>query len=137
MPSYCKEALLRFNHVLGKLRHQPHKPTIQTYGATTQCTKEDDASALLSNEEKNFVQQVTGTFIFYARAVDNTMLVVLSAIASKQAAPPQETMEKVNLFLDYVTTHPDTVLTFKKSYMVLVVHSVASSLTEPKARRQA
>ena len=65
------------------------------------------------------------------------MMVVSSAIASKQAAPTQETMEKVKLFLDYVATHPDAVLTFKKSNMVLAVHSDASYLTEPKARSRA
>jgi hypothetical protein len=65
------------------------------------------------------------------------MLVALSAIASKQAAPTLETMEKVKLFLDYAATHPDAVLTFKKSNMVLAVHSDASYLTEPKARSRA
>ena len=64
MPSYCKEALFRFNHVLGKLRHQPHKHPVPTYGATAQYAKEDDASSLLSGKENKFVQQVTGTFLF-------------------------------------------------------------------------
>ncbi len=35
--------------------------------------------------------------------------------------------------LDYAATHPDTILTYKRSNMVLVVHSTASYLSKPKA----
>ena len=83
------------------------------------------------------MQQFTGTFLYYARAVDSTMLVALSAIAAQQSDPTQETLEKTLKFLDYVATHPDAILTFKASNMVLNVHSDASYLTEPKARSRA
>ena len=46
-------------------------------------------------------------------------------------------MRKTLKFLDYVATHPDAVLTFEKSDMILNVHSDASYLTEPKARSRA
>ena len=46
-------------------------------------------------------------------------------------------MEKAKLLLDYVATHPDAVLTYSKSNMILAVHSDASYLTEPKARSRA
>ena len=65
------------------------------------------------------------------------MLVALSAIASEQASPTKQTMEKTKKFLDYVTSHPDAILTFSASNMVLNVHSDASYLTEPKARSRA
>ena len=72
--------------------------------------------------------------MYYARAVDLTMLVALSAIASDQANPTEETMKKTLKFLDYVALHPDAVLTFSASSMTLNVHSDASYLIEPKAR---
>ena len=81
-----------------------------------------------------YIQQVTGTFLYYARAVDSTMLVALSAISAQQSDPTQETLEKTLKFLDYVATHPDVILTFKASNMVLNVNSSASYLTDPKAR---
>ena len=84
-----------------------------------------------------FIQEVTGTFLFYARAVDPTMLVALSSIASEQSAPTTETMEKAHYFLDYAASHPDAVLTYKASDMVLSVHSDASYLSAPKARSRA
>ena len=88
----------------------------------------------MSKEDKVFVQQVTGTFVYDARAVDPTMLVALSAIASSQSSPTEETMEKVKYFLDYAASHPDAILTYSASDMKLSVHSDASYLTEPKAR---
>ena len=112
MPGYCKEALVRFGHKLRKDTHQPHKHTEPTYGSKIQYAKGADESPKLNEQDKKFIQQVTGTFLYYARAVDPTMLVALSAIASEQAAPTEATMEKAKLFLDYVATHPDAVLTY-------------------------
>ncbi len=74
-----------------------------------------------------------GTFLYYGRAVDSTMLTALSAIASAQAKPTEETMTRCKQFLDYTATHQDAILAYKASNMVLVVHSEASYLSEPKA----
>jgi hypothetical protein len=92
---------------------------------------------LLCKEKKKFVQEVTGVFLFYARAVDSTMMVALSAIAAEQGAPTENTLRKVNQFLDYAATHPDAVVTYKASDMVLAIHSDASYLSKPKARSRA
>ena len=42
--------------------------------------------------------------LYYARAVDPTMLVALSTIASEQASPTRETVKKVDQFLDYAAS---------------------------------
>ncbi len=65
------------------------------------------------------------------------MLTALSAIASAQAEPMEETMTRCKQFLDYAAVHQDTILTHKSSDMVLVVHSDASYLSKPKAQSQA
>ena len=88
-------------------------------------------------KEQKFIQQVTGTFLYYARVVNAIIMVALSAIASEKAALTKNTMKKTKQFLNYVALHPDRVLTFSASNMVLNVHSDASYLTEPKARSQA
>ena len=137
MPGYCKEALIRFNHTLQKINHQPYKHNEPKYGAKIQYAEQPDASPKLGKEETKFIQQVTGTFLYYARAVDPTMLVALSAIASEQASPTEATLTKAKYFLDYAATHPDAILTYKRSDMVLAIHSDASYLTEPKARSRA
>ena len=84
-----------------------------------------------------FIQQVTGTFLYYARAIDPTTLVALSATAVDQSAPMEMTYEKTLFFLDYAASHPDAILTFKKSNMILAVYNDAFHLTEPKSRSRA
>jgi hypothetical protein len=138
MPDYVERALVRFDHPTpDKPQHQPHQHAIPTYGATVQYAKLEDTSQRLSPSEKKYIQEVIGTFLYYGRAVDSTMLTALSAIASAQSEPTEETMTRCKQFLDYAATHQDAILTYKASDMVLVVHSDASYLSEPKARSRA
>ncbi len=136
MPRYVEKALARFKDSR-KVQDQPHKHAIPVYGATVQYAKEADTLQLLDKNGKKRVQQVVGTFLFYGRAVYGTMLPALSAIASDQAAPTQATMEKIEMFLDYAASHPDAIVTYRASKMILALHSNASYLSEPKARSQA
>jgi hypothetical protein len=94
--------------------------------------KTNDTSKDLSKDDKKYIQQVIGKFSYYGRAVDSTMLTALSSIASNQAEPTEETMAKV--FLNYAASHQDALMTYHTSNMVLVIHSKASYLSEPKAR---
>ena len=84
-----------------------------------------DTSTRLGPTDTNFVQQVTGTFLYYARAVDAIMLVALSAIASDQASPTVNTMRKTLKFLDCVATHPDAILTYEASQCTFSTMSLA------------
>ena len=102
----------------------PSKKT--NYGAKVQYAKKADHSTKLNKEEKTFVQQVVSTFLFYGRAIDSTILMPLSAIASTQAEPTEEPLERVKQFLDYAASNPDAILTYSASDMVLAVHSDAS-----------
>ena len=67
---------------------------------------------MLDKDGKKFVQQVTGTFQYYARAVDSTMLVALSALKSEQASPTKNTMEEVMTLLDYAASQEEAVITY-------------------------
>ena len=130
MPGYVEKALARFKHAKArKLQDQPHKHAILVCGATVQYAKEADTSQLLDKNGKRYIQQVVGTFMFYGRAVDGTMLPALRAILSSQAAPTQATMEKIELFLDYAASHPDAIVTYRASKMILALHSDASYLS--------
>jgi hypothetical protein len=80
--------------------------------------------------------QVVGVLLYYARAVNSTLLVALSSQASVQAAPTEHTMSLGKWLLDYVATQPNTVLTYKKSDMILAIHSDASYLSKASARSQ-
>ena len=78
------------------------------------------------------MQEVVGTFLYYARALDVTMLPALESLATQQASPTENTMTKVKQFLDYAATHPDAIITYHASDMVLAGHSDASHLSETK-----
>ena len=124
MQGYVNMALIRFKHRTPKRKQdQPYQHVIPNYGAKTKISVGPDGTALLDKDGNKFVQQVTGTFLYYARAVDSTMLVALSLLASEQASPTQKTMEKVMTFLDYAAFQEEAVITYHASDMVLTCHS--------------
>ena len=138
MPGYCAKACLPFKHAIPrKHQDQPYPSIERTYGAKQQFAEVDDDSPLLSQEQKTCIQEVIGVFLYYARAVDCTMLAALGSLASQQAKPTQTTMERVRQFLDYAATNQDATITYRASDMVLAAHSDASYLSETKARSQA
>ena len=69
--------------------------------------------------------------------MDGTISPPLGALASKQAAPTEATMEKCLQFLDNTASQEDAKITYKASNMVLAIHSEASYLSKPKAHSQA
>jgi len=138
IPGYVEAALKRFKHERpSKPQHQPHPHNPVQYGSKAQYVEPEDDSPKLNKEDKRFIQEVTGTFLFYARAVDPTMLVALGSLAVEQTNPTENTMKKCKQFLDYAATQEDAVITYRKSDMVLAIHSDASYLSEPKARSRA
>jgi hypothetical protein len=89
---------------------------------------------LLPPDRIKRIQQIIGTIMYYARAVDLTTLVALSSIASEQTKATQNTENRVTQLLDYLHTHKDATLRYVASDMVLNIHSDASYLSEPQAR---
>jgi hypothetical protein len=131
MPGY----LLRFQHPTpARPQHAPYKMQPINYGARVQFADPADASAPLTESQKIKLQQVIGSLLYYARAVDPTMPVSLSTLASAQAKGTAATAEAMNQLLDYCTTHTDAEVRYHPSDMVLQVSSNASNLSEPEAR---
>jgi len=135
MPGCVERALQRFQHPApAQGQHSPHKCQDIKHGAKTQCaTPSDDAPVLDATDVKR-VQEVTGAFLHCARAVDSTMLKALNAIASQQAKGAEATMKAVTHLLNCAAAHPNAVVRFHASDMVLWVDSDASYLSEPEAR---
>jgi hypothetical protein len=93
MTGYLDKAFIRFKHEKPtKKQNSPHAHMIPKYGAKTQYAQEEINFPLLSKEETTYVQAVTGTLLYYARAFDPTIVTALSVIATEQANPTQETM---------------------------------------------
>ena len=138
MPGYVDKALQRFCHPTPtKPEDSPHEWTQPNYGAKTQFTAAPDESPPLQKDGITRLQTLIGTFLYYARAIDNTMLVALGSLASAQSKGTEATAKAGQKLLNYAATHPDAVIQFKASDMVLHIHSDASYLSEPKARSRA
>ena len=75
--------------------------------------------------------------MYYARAVDLTLLVTLSTLASEQARATKMTTKRKLHMLDYLATHPNAMIRFYASDMVLNIHSDASYLSAPGAKSRA
>ena len=65
------------------------------------------------------------------------MAQTLSSIASRQAKATTQLKEEVNQFLDSWATHPDAIVGYKASDMILALHSDASHLSEPLSKSRA
>ena len=135
MGKYIPKLLAKFNHGKPKkAQHSPFHAPPKKYGTAAQDPLEPDTTNKIDDTRKMRIQQVIGGLLYYARAVDLTILTALSAIASQQASPTEQTEQHVRQLLDYIATHPDAVIRFYPSDMILNIHSDASYLTEPKAR---
>ncbi len=106
-------------------QNSPHPHVAPQYGAKEQYTTEEDTSPLLNKEEAKYVQAVTGTLLYYAWAVDNTILPALSSIATKEAKLTEKAKATIKQLLDYCVTQEELVIAYKASKMILAVHSNA------------
>ena len=60
--------------------------------------------------ETKYIQSVIGTFLYYTRALDCTMLLALNQMYTQQAQPTQNNMKTVQRLLDYANTYSNTAL---------------------------
>ena len=88
----------------------------------------------VSPPEANTVQQVVGTFLYYALVIDPTILVALKNIAAEQANSTQTTAKLVTQLLNYSATHSEAITIYHASGMVLHLHSDASFLSYPESK---
>ena len=107
------------------------------YGAKVQYSPEDDDSPPLNKEDTKYIQAVAGTLLYYGRAVDNTILTSLSAVATEQAKLTQKTMEVIKQLLDYCAAQEETIISHRASKMILAVHSDAGYCSKKNLRSRA
>ena len=116
MPEYVERALQKFQHPLPKKnQHAPHAWQPPTYGQKVQYCNKDNSTAPLPMPAKKRSQKIVSTFLYYALALDFTMLVALSSISQQTNAPTEYTMSEIVWFLDYCATHPDATIQYTSS----------------------
>jgi hypothetical protein len=125
MPVYAIKNLTRYNHLPPlKPQHCPYTPNPVIYGNDNQATTPSNTSPLLDAAGTKCIQQIVGSFLYYARAVYPTILMALS----DRVYPTEETLAYVNRCLDYLWMHSNAKIRYIASDMIINVHLDASYL---------
>jgi hypothetical protein len=103
------------------------------YGANNQYVTKDETPPLTAKQCLT-IQKFIGSVLYYARAVDPTVLMPLNDIATEQTKATENTQAATNQLLDYMATHPDVTIRYHASDMILHIHSDASYLSVSNAR---
>jgi len=138
MPGYINTILKELNHPQPRRpQNAPHPHIPPQYGPLQQLADLPDDSAPLPAKDPYQPAQIVGKLLYYARAVDSTMNVALSSLASEQNKPTLRTKRKLLQLLDYCATHPQAQVTYHNSAMQLHMHSDAGYNSEPGAKSRA
>eukprot|EP00978_Attheya_sp_CCMP212_P041881 scaffold245865_cov61-Attheya_sp.AAC.1 len=70
------------------------------------------------------IQGIVGTLLYYARALDSTMLMAIGSISSAQANGTEATAKAVAHLLDYCATHPEATIKYRATDMILCAYTV-------------
>jgi hypothetical protein len=133
-PCYVSNVLSKFQHDAPKHpQHTPSRYVTPVYSAKTQYATKDETPPLTAQQCLT-IQKVTGSVLYYARAVDPTVLMPLNDIAMEQTKGTEKTQAATNQLLDYLATHRDATIRYHASNMILHIHSDASYLLVSHAR---
>jgi hypothetical protein len=134
MPGYVNNVLNKFQHDSPKTpQHTPPKYVTHVYGAKTQYATRDE-TPILSAKQCTTIQNITGSVLYYSRAVYPTVIMPLDDISTEQITATEKTQTSAGQLLDYLATHPGATIQFYASDMILHIHSDASNLSFSKAR---
>jgi hypothetical protein len=134
MPGYVSNVLSKFQHDAPKHpQHTPSRYVTPVYGAKTQYATKVETPPLTAKQCLT-IQKVTGSVLYYARAVDPTVLMSLNDIATEQTKATEKIQAATNQLLDYLATHPDATIRYHASDMISHIQSDASYLSLSNAR---
>jgi hypothetical protein len=134
MPDYVANVLSKFQH--DKPKHPQYTPSryaMPVYGAKNQYATQDETPPRMAKQCLN-IQRVTGSILYYVRAVDPTVLMSLNGIATEQTKATEKIQTATNQLLDYLATHPDATIRYHASDMIIHIYSDASYLSVSHAR---
>ena len=99
MPGYVQQAVEKFQHRINHTiksvdGHHPYKG-MKKHGLP--MTQPHDNAAKLTPQVIKHLQKIVGTYHFYSRAVNPTMLTALSIIATEQTQGTQTTKERPSI----------------------------------------
>ena len=123
MPLYAQKGLASLGF---KPTYNPRSPIVYEapkYGAAQQFAH-IDTSPLATPEQQSYLRAAIGLFRHMANAVDNSLIVPLSRLASKQSCPTQQDMLRLERLLNYIYYHPNAQIIYRPSDMQLHVRYI-------------
>ena len=118
MPEAIEKIRQRFAPELTRGAASPAIYIPPRYGAAAQQVPHE-VSPALSPERKLWLQQLVGCVLYYARAVDYTMLPAVCAISSDQAHATEATLSAAYRLLAYAISYPDNCLRLYSCDMIV------------------
>jgi hypothetical protein len=137
MPGYIDAALRRFPIKRARPTSAPAILDHKERGQTAAMAIIDVSNPITDQKTIKFIQEVVGVFLYYARAVDYTMITTINKLASRQANPTEDLLSAIYHFLQYASSNRSAEVIYYPSTMQLITHSDASYLSESKARSRA
>jgi hypothetical protein len=135
MPEYIPKLLQRFSP--GRTIRGPASPATpapHTNGAAAPAEPIDHDSPPLTPDQKLRLQEIVGSFLYYARAVDCTMLTAVNHIASEQSRGTQHVIAIAERLLSYAASYPAHALVYRACEMILHIQTDASFLSRSNSR---
>ena len=129
MPRYIDDAIKRFRIEDATTVDNPADPS--------KGNKGDDNEQPANEDDKKKIQQIVGVLLYYARAIDPSLLVRINKIASEISTATTSTLRAAYRVLLYTNSHKDAKCIFRRSDMKLICYSDASYLTERESRSRA
>jgi hypothetical protein len=137
MPVYIDKALKKYQQPTPMApQDAPYAVAPIQYGTKVQQVKINTTSPLSPAVLKR-VQDIVGTLLYYAQAVDPMLLAVLSTIAARQSKGAQAMANVCHQLLNYAATHPNAGLQYHACDMILAVHTDTSYLSKAGGKSRA
>ena len=137
MPGYVKKMLQRFRPQYLLPGHRPPR-TPGVYIAPSFSKKPQtifiDRSEKLSPTLITELQAIIGTLLYYARAVDPTLLPIANELASQQASATRRILNATNRALSYCAAFSNNQIIYHACDMTLHAFADASYLCRSHAR---
>jgi hypothetical protein len=134
----CKEKLQEYGHVMkSRIQTCPYSPEPKKYGTEAQAPLHPEKLPKLNGKGIKRIQQKVEGILYYAQAVNMTVLKALSSIAAEQTNATEKTMARCTQLLDYLSHNANAKVCFIASDMILNIHSDALYLLEAKAQSRA
>ena len=116
MPGYITKLLQSFPHPIPKKpEHQPHCHVKPRYGIKVQLTDPRDKTPLLQPDDITKLQKIIGDLLYYAIAMDGTLIATLNELVSAQSKGTQATMKTTKKLMDYCHTHSNSKVKFSQA----------------------